>query len=253
MALEADLGEPRQLIDGLTRRWLVDAVADLRPAHVIKALISRGLWHAAARGELDALVRIALLCDYSIAAFEYRDDLVSSLVPPLLVADDTGVLPSRLAQELESLHHLSLRPLAQDAARRGDRTLAKRVFEELRNRATSRHPGGRIDSQDVHESAIAVASLSGGPGVQRVLRIASGNRARGSAYRVLAIAGASSDSSATARVSGNSCSGSLRPTTIRTRPGLPSGRPYCTPSRPAGYHPPSRSRAASLPSGFMPR
>ncbi len=187
-ALEADLGEPRQLIDGLTRRWLVDAVADLRPAHVIKALISRGLWHAAARGELDALVRIALLCDYSIAAFEYRDDLVSSLVPPLLVADDTGVLPSRLAQELESLHHLSLRPLAQDAARRGDRTLAKRVFEELRNRATSRHPGGRIDSQDVHESAIAVASLSGGPGVQRVLRIASGNRARGSAYRVLAIA-----------------------------------------------------------------
>lgn len=54
-ALEADLGEPRRLIDGLTRRWLVEAVADLRPARVVETLISRGLWHAASRGELDAL------------------------------------------------------------------------------------------------------------------------------------------------------------------------------------------------------
>ncbi len=190
-ALEADLGQPRQLIDGLTRQWLVDAVAAVRPVRVVEALISRGLWHATSRGELDALVRIALLCNYSIDTFEGRDDLVSSLHPPLLASDDTGALPTRLGRDAEALHHMSLRWLARDAALRGDRALVRQVFEELRRRARSHRARGRDapeGSRGIHESAVAVGSLNGALGVEGIFRIATRNRARGTASWVLAVA-----------------------------------------------------------------
>jgi hypothetical protein len=190
-ALEADLGEPRRLIDGLTRRWLVDAVADLRPGRVVAALISRGLWHAAGRGELDALVRIALLCNYSIDVFENRDDALATLAAPLLAADHAGFLAGRLARNTLSLPHGAIRALARDAARRGDPALTRRAFEELRRRARSLRSGRRIgpdDSREVSEAAITVGALRGALGVDGVLRTAVRNRTRGSAPKVLALA-----------------------------------------------------------------
>jgi hypothetical protein len=136
-------------------------------------------------------VRIALLNDYAITAFEHHEDIVASFVPALLRADTSGELTVDLQRSLESQHHAALQALAEHAVRLGDRALTRRCFVTLRERANNLHRKRMQvygESEELTRAILVVGALDGAQEIDGVIRVALRNQRSGHAAQVLGTA-----------------------------------------------------------------
>ena len=112
--LQADLGDPLPLLNGLTRAWVVDAIAKRHSWRTTSALLQRGARVALQTGRYERAVAIGLLAEY----FDYyteNDFGLEELLPAQLAAPMDPELFIRLRLELDSLRDAEVVCLAERA------------------------------------------------------------------------------------------------------------------------------------------
>lgn len=132
--VQSELGNPRPLINGITRNWCIESIAKRYPCKEANQLFTLGIKSVLDTGNLVELVRIGLLRSYYDIVYEYRDEIIKELFLPQLILNEDDFLMKWLFDKLESLPRTEIVQLAEHERKQGNNSIAKKGFEELNGR-----------------------------------------------------------------------------------------------------------------------
>lgn len=187
--LESEVGNCLPLLEGVTRQWAIEALAEARSRQDIRKILATSLHCALQRGELVRAFDISLVHEYTL--FYNTDELDSNvlnilLYPQLLVEDDPYLRP-RLHASLDELTDDKIACLAEANSFRDDTRNVHRCFEELRNRLARPHHISGYNVETFITSILQVAALPGGPEAEQTISFALRNRENGYTWEMLSI------------------------------------------------------------------
>lgn len=186
--LECELGNPQLLIEGPTRQWAVEAIAQRRFYDEIKPILGRAEWESLSSERLPRAVYIGMLRSYCYQALEWdRETRSKFLYAQLESQADPGIIP-RLRSRLCELTAHELIDLADWARRNNKQDVVTSCFEEAEARAVGRRTRDefRWHEQNADINAFAtIFPMLAYSSVEDFTRLVQRNRGNGLAIPLL--------------------------------------------------------------------
>lgn len=132
--LEADLGNDQPLINGPSRQWVVEAIAKRRPHQEASEILARSSWLALQHEDLPRCIEVGLLRDYFHGAYEFRSEILDTLLYSQLIIEEDPHLRATLHASLGNLSEAALVLLAENEAHRGNQLVVGKCFDTLNKR-----------------------------------------------------------------------------------------------------------------------
>ena len=134
--LQADDGDVDPLCNGLTRDWVVKAIADGMPADETERILARGVAASLNEKRFGDAIRIGILRDYLQRGHDMGSEVLEHLLPSQLAYPSDDYLVHRLMTKLGSLSPVELVILAKSCAKSSDHSNVRRILDHLQNRKT---------------------------------------------------------------------------------------------------------------------
>lgn len=131
--LKADVGDSTAIVQGPSRRWLVESIEMVYPRDRAAEVLARSVW-VSLENDLPRSVEVGLLNDYLYNNYEFKEDTVDQLLYAQLYVEKDPYLMRRLDASMGELSDAMLVYIAERAGFSGNQRLARRCCDELYRR-----------------------------------------------------------------------------------------------------------------------
>lgn len=181
--LESKIGNTDPLINGPTRKWLIDSMVKLYPNEDILIILQQCGELSLKSKNFQRFVANGLIADYYLQGIEYENEGLKKLLFPRTFINKEEILRNKIRNYIDEMDDEELLDYARLQKELGNENLLFEIFEHLNDRLKfSEFPRNKESSFDI---ITRVAALSERVTVDRIIRYISSNRENHNNLRIL--------------------------------------------------------------------
>jgi len=189
--IEADLGNEGPLIEGPNRAWVVEAIAKRYSRQNTSEILARSGWSSLQHRGVSRFIEVGLLRDYLNIAYDFRSEILDTLLYPQLIVEEDPYLRSRLEVDMGNLTENELVLLSEIEAGLSNQPLVHECFFELNERLKGNRIAPKVRASGDWRLRVGyilrVAALNNNVDSSDVVDYAIKNKEHGYSSDVLAI------------------------------------------------------------------